>query len=80
MTHRERILETISGLSGEIVDLASDLVAIPTENPPGSAYDECVDLLVSLLTPREQGFPPYGCSAQSLGVTQPPPAWAAARI
>ncbi len=53
MTHRERILETISDLSGEIVDFASDLVAIPTENPPGSAYDECVDLLVSRLEALE---------------------------
>ena len=26
-----------------IVDFARDLVAIPTENPPGAAYDECVE-------------------------------------
>jgi succinyl-diaminopimelate desuccinylase len=26
-----------------IVAFASDLIAIPTENPPGAAYDECVD-------------------------------------
>lgn len=27
----------------EIVAFARDLVAIPTENPPGTAYDECVE-------------------------------------
>jgi succinyl-diaminopimelate desuccinylase len=29
--------------ANEIVDFARDLVAIPTENPPGAAYDECVE-------------------------------------
>jgi succinyl-diaminopimelate desuccinylase len=32
-----------------IVDLTSRLVAIPTENPPGRAYAECVELLESEL-------------------------------
>ena len=32
-----------------IVDFARDLVAIPTENPPGAAYDECVERICSEL-------------------------------
>jgi succinyl-diaminopimelate desuccinylase len=27
---------------GAIVGFARDLIAIPTENPPGSAYGDCV--------------------------------------
>jgi succinyl-diaminopimelate desuccinylase len=38
----ELLLETISARSGEIVDFTRELVAIPTENPPGRAYPECV--------------------------------------
>jgi len=33
----------------EIVSFASDLVAIPTENPPGAAYDECVQRICAEL-------------------------------
>ena len=33
----------------EIVALARDLVAIPTENPPGAAYDECVQRICAEL-------------------------------
>jgi succinyl-diaminopimelate desuccinylase len=32
-----------------IVGFASDLVAIPTENPPGAAYDECVERICAEL-------------------------------
>lgn len=32
-----------------LVDFARDLVAIPTENPPGVAYDECVQRICSEL-------------------------------
>jgi succinyl-diaminopimelate desuccinylase len=39
---------------GEIASLLADLVAIPTENPPGKHYRPCVDLLEIRL--REVGF------------------------
>ena len=32
-----------------LVDFARDLVAIPTENPPGAAYDECVQRICAEL-------------------------------
>jgi hypothetical protein len=32
-----------------LVDFARDLVAIPTENPPGAAYDACVQRICSEL-------------------------------
>jgi len=34
----------------EIVAFASDLIAIPTENPPGAAYDECVERICAELS------------------------------
>ena len=36
-------------MSDRIVDLTCRLVAVPTENPPGRSYRECVELLVSEL-------------------------------
>ncbi|MFQ5721979.1 MAG: hypothetical protein ACE5GI_05770 [Candidatus Aminicenantales bacterium] len=33
----------------QIIDTLSELVAIPTSNPPGSCYKECVDYLSSKL-------------------------------
>jgi acetylornithine deacetylase/succinyl-diaminopimelate desuccinylase family protein len=38
---REAIIETIDAAAGEIVEFASELIAFPTENPPGSAYEAC---------------------------------------
>jgi acetylornithine deacetylase/succinyl-diaminopimelate desuccinylase-like protein len=40
-----RVGARIARQSDRIVDLASRLVAIPAENPPGRAYAECVELL-----------------------------------
>ncbi len=34
----------------EIVAFAGDLIAIPTENPPGTAYDECVERICAELS------------------------------
>ena len=33
----------------EIVAFARDLIAIPSENPPGAAYDECVERICAEL-------------------------------
>ncbi len=38
----------------EMLDFARELIALPTENPPGNAYDDCAKLLRSRL--RELGF------------------------
>ena len=36
-------------LEDAIVEFASDLVAIPSENPPGAAYDDCVERICAEL-------------------------------
>lgn len=38
-----------------MLELARDLIAIPTENPPGNAYAQAIDLLCRTL--RQLGFP-----------------------
>ncbi len=42
---KRRVGARIAQKSDRIVDLTSRLVAIPTENPPGRSYAECVELL-----------------------------------
>lgn len=46
-----RPLEGAAGgaADGSIVAFARDLIAIPSENPPGAAYDACVDRIVAEL-------------------------------
>src|SRR5271170_4179205 len=39
------ILSWLRQREDEMAALAADLVAIPTENPPGNSYSACVDLL-----------------------------------
>jgi succinyl-diaminopimelate desuccinylase len=43
--HRSVILSWLRQREDEIATLLADLVAIPTENPPGKHYRTCVDLL-----------------------------------
>jgi len=38
---RERILAAVEDLTGEVVEFTSELVRIPTVNPPGNAYEDC---------------------------------------
>ncbi|NIM94502.1 MAG: ArgE/DapE family deacylase [Anaerolineales bacterium] len=45
MDVKNRIRERITQMSDRIVDLTCRLVAIPTENPPGRSYAECVELI-----------------------------------
>src|SRR3954453_14337375 len=40
----------------EVVAFARDLVAIPTENPPGAAYDECVERICAELDSLAIGY------------------------
>lgn len=51
---KDSLLETISRDRPAIVDLTRELVAIPTENPPGARYDEAATLLLTRL--RSLGF------------------------
>lgn len=44
-----RLHRWVAEHAGEITGLVGDLVRIPTENPPGSSYADCVDLLVTSL-------------------------------
>jgi succinyl-diaminopimelate desuccinylase len=37
----DRVLEAIDAAAAEIVEFTSDLIRIPTVNPPGAAYEEC---------------------------------------
>jgi acetylornithine deacetylase/succinyl-diaminopimelate desuccinylase family protein len=53
---REHLLAWLSARENEMADLLAELVAIPTENPPGRNYKSCVDLLEERL--REAGL---GC-------------------
>jgi succinyl-diaminopimelate desuccinylase len=45
----DKIKSFIGGFHQEMVDILSDLVAIPTVNPPGKSYRQCVDYLTRLL-------------------------------
>src|SRR3954452_1984112 len=40
-TPEDRVLSTIDGLTGEAVAFTSDLIRIPTVNPPGELYEDC---------------------------------------
>jgi len=50
----ERIKEKVGGYRQKIIDTLCDLVAIPTVNPPGRSYQECVDYLSKKL--KNWGF------------------------
>ena len=39
----------VQGLRGEMVDFTSELVAVASENPPGSGYPDCVRVIASRL-------------------------------
>ena len=45
----DTLIETIAADRDRMVDLTRDLIAIPTENPPGTHYRDAVDLLTSRL-------------------------------
>lgn len=56
MAQEARLLTTVRGYADEIVALTEELVAIPTQNPPGEAYPACVALLERRL--RDLDLPP----------------------
>jgi len=46
---KEKVLRTIETYHDEIVDFTARLIAVPTANPPGGAYRECVDVIARKL-------------------------------
>ena len=42
---RERILREVDALRDEVTGFTSELVRIPTVNPPGEAYEDCAQLI-----------------------------------
>ena len=49
---RERLFARIDRRRAELVDLARELVRVPTVNPPGDAYAACADLIGRRLATR----------------------------
>src|ERR1022692_244240 len=50
------MLSFLRSQRSEMVKLTAELIAIPTENPPGNRYSECHKLLMSRL--KQLGFTP----------------------
>ena len=48
------ILQAVAGYRDAMVDLTRELIAIPTENPPGNRYRDAIELLIARLS--ELGF------------------------
>ena len=44
-TAEDRVLSLVDGLADEAVAFTSDLIRIPTVNPPGACYDDCARFL-----------------------------------
>ncbi|MHA2362830.1 MAG: ArgE/DapE family deacylase [Candidatus Hodarchaeales archaeon] len=49
-TIKSQIFEAIENNKNEILDFTKELVAIATENPPGSHYNQCVELISQKLS------------------------------
>jgi len=47
--HQENLLETVGALQSEMVDFTRELVAIPSENPPGNEYARCAEAIAQKL-------------------------------
>lgn len=41
----DRVLDAVDAAAGELVAFTSDLIKVPTVNPPGEAYEECARLI-----------------------------------
>jgi acetylornithine deacetylase/succinyl-diaminopimelate desuccinylase family protein len=47
--NKHRLIAAISARRGEMIEFVEELVAIPTENPPGRAYPACVKAIANKL-------------------------------
>jgi acetylornithine deacetylase/succinyl-diaminopimelate desuccinylase family protein len=50
MKKKKKIVETAKNYRADMINTLSDLIRIPTSNPPGQAYQQCVDYLSGLLS------------------------------
>jgi len=56
MADREGLIEVVDGLRTQMIDFTRELVAIPTENPPGNEYARCASVIARKL--KELGLEP----------------------
>jgi succinyl-diaminopimelate desuccinylase len=54
--HSNTLLETIDSFRSEMIDFTRELIAIPTENPPGNQYARCAEVIAQKL--EEIGLQP----------------------
>jgi len=47
--HHRNLLEAVDASRSEMIDFTRELVAIPTENPPGNEYARCADVIAQKL-------------------------------
>jgi hypothetical protein len=47
--HSNSLLESIDACKSEMMDFTRDLIAIPTENPPGNHYTRCAEVITQKL-------------------------------
>jgi acetylornithine deacetylase/succinyl-diaminopimelate desuccinylase-like protein len=66
---RDLIVSTISSRMEEMIDFASRLIAVPTENPPGQQYHACVEVISKEL--RRIGLGCEVLDVPSKGVREP---------
>src|SRR5258708_17412475 len=50
------LLEAVDASQSEMIDFTRELVAIPTENPPGAEYERCAAVIAQKL--KEIGLEP----------------------
>ncbi|MGD1997208.1 MAG: M20 family metallopeptidase [Anaerolineae bacterium] len=51
---RKLVLDGVASCRDEILEFTRELVSVPTENPPGASYQECIEVIGRKL--REIGF------------------------
>jgi acetylornithine deacetylase/succinyl-diaminopimelate desuccinylase family protein len=49
MDHQQNLLKTVDALHSEMIDFTRELVAIPSENPPGNEYARCAESIAQKL-------------------------------
>ena len=65
----DRVLAAVDALAGELVSFTADLIAIPTVNPPGEAYEPCARHIGDTL--RRFGFETQYYTADGFPSTGP---------
>ncbi len=54
--HHSGLVEAIDAFRSEMIDFARELIAIPSENPPGNEYARCAEVIAKKL--KETGLEP----------------------